>query len=267
MPLNEAIAGSLRPILMVLLGGSALLLGIACVNIASLVLARSESRRREIALRSALGASTIRLVTQFVIEGAVLVIGSTVLGLILAQWAIQGLEGLIPADMLAYLPFLSHLMLDSWMFAYAGILSVLAVGVFSVIPILHLLTSKMRDGLAEGSRGSAAHGWRRLGSRLVVVELATSMVLLVGAGLCAKSLQRLLDVELGFHPDHLATIEVAAPDKQYEEDRSRLLARDIVHKVSNLPGVKSVAITTILPVGSNGNTDWKVIFDAGPNQH
>lgn len=256
LPLAEAIAGSLRPILMLLLGGAALLLGIACVNVASLLLARSESRRREMALRSALGASMTRLVTQFVTEGAVLVASSTVFGLFFAQWAIEGMEKLIPADMLAYLPFLSHLSLDSRIFVYAATLSVLAVVVFSVIPILHLMTSKMRDGLAEGSRGSAAQGWRRLGSRLVVIELAIAMVLLVGAGLCAKSLHRLLEVELGFHPDHLATIEVAAPDSQYAEDRSIALARDIVRKVSSLPGVRSAAVTTVLPVTNNGNTDW-----------
>jgi macrolide transport system ATP-binding/permease protein len=118
------------------------------------------------------------------------------------------------------------------------------------------MTSEMRDGLAEGSRGSAAQGWRRLGSRLVVIELAIAMVLLVGAGLCAKSLHRLLEVKLGFQPDHLATIEVAAPDGQYPEVRSIALARDIVRKVSSLPGVRSAAVTTLLPVTFNGNTDW-----------
>ncbi len=183
MPLADAIAGSLRPILMLLLGGAALLLGIACVNVASLILARSESRRREIALRNALGASRTRLVTQFVTEGLILVAGSSLLGVFLAEWAIQGMEKLIPADMVAYLPFLSDLRLGSRVLAYAASLSLLALVVFSTVPILHLLTSKMRDGLAEGSRGSAAQGWRRLGSRLVVLELAIAMVLLVGAGI------------------------------------------------------------------------------------
>ncbi len=256
IPLSESIAGSLRPILMLLLGGAALLLGIACVNVASLVLARSESRRREMALRSALGASMKRLVTQFVTEGFVLVAGSTVLGLAFAQWAIQGMEKLIPADMLAYLPFLSQLGLNSRILAFTAALSTFAVVVFSVIPILHLIASKMRDGLAEGSRGSAGQGWRRLGSRLVVTELALAMVLLVGAGLCAKSLHRLLQVDLGFHPDHLATVEAAAPDTQYDPAQSVALARDIVRQVSSLPGVKSAAVTTVLPVSFNGNTDW-----------
>ncbi len=256
IPLTEAIAGSLRPILLLLLGGAALLLAIACVNVASLVLARSESRRREMALRSALGASMMRLVTQFVTEAFVLVAGSTVLGLFLAQWAIEGMEKLIPADMLAYLPFLSHLRPDSRILGFTAALSTFAVAVFSVIPILHLMASKMRDGLAEGSRGSAGQAWRRLGSRLVVTELALAMVLLVGAGLCAKSLHRLLQVDLGFHPDHLAIVEAAAPDSQYDPARSIAVARDIVRQVSSLPGVKSAAVTTVLPVSFNGNTDW-----------
>lgn len=256
MTLAEAIAGSLRPILMLLLGGAALLLGIACVNVASLVLARSESRRREMALRSALGASMTRLVTQFVTEGFLLVAGASVLGLCLAEWATKAMEKLIPADMLAYLPFLTHLSLNGRILAYAATISLVAVAVFSVIPVVHLMGSKMRDGLSEGSRGSATQGWRRLGSRLVVIELAIAMVLLVGAGLCAKSLHLLLQVELGFHPDHLATIEVAAPDGHYGDERSIALARDVVRKLSILPGVRSAAVTTVLPVSSNGNTDW-----------
>ncbi len=256
IPLAEAIAGNLRPILMALMGGAALLLAIACFNVASLVLARSERRRRELALRSALGASVTRLVTQFVTEGVVLVMGGAVLGLVLGQWLIQALEKLIPAEMLAYLPFLAHLSLNGRILTFAAGLSVLAVAVFSVTPILHFMRSTMQDGLTEGSRGSAGTGWRRLGSRLVVVELAIAMVLLVGAGLCAKSLYRLLEVDLGFHPDHLATIEAAVPDTQYSEDRSRAFGRDLVRKVASLPGVRSAALTTVLPVSFNGNTDW-----------
>lgn len=256
VPLAEAIAGSLRPILMVLLAGAVLLLGIACVNVASLVLARSESRRREMALRSALGASMTRLATQLATEGFLLVAGSTAFGLFVARWAIAGMEKLIPADMLAYLPFLSHLGMNRRIVTFMAALSIFAAAFFSVIPILHLMASKMRDGLAEGSRGSTGPGWRRLGSRLVITELSLAMVLLVGAGLCTKSLHRLLHVELGFRPDHLATIEIAAPDSRYEANQSIARARDIVRKVSSLPGVRSAAVTTVLPVSFNGNTDW-----------
>jgi macrolide transport system ATP-binding/permease protein len=115
----------------------------------------------------------------------------------------------------------------------------------------------MREGLTEGTRGSAGTMWRRFGSNLVVVELAMAMVLLAGAGLLGKSLYRLLHVELGFEPDHLATLQVAAPDTNYGKDEQALaLQRDVLNRISQLPGVQSVALAHHLPVSFNGNTVW-----------
>jgi len=257
IPCAEAIVGNIRPILMVLMGGAGLLLVIAWVNVASLVLVRSESRRREMAVRSALGASATRLLGQFVTEGVVLVLAAGALGLVLADWAAQALKTLIPVDMMPGMPFLQDLGLNWRVAAFAGALAVLGVLLFSLTPSIHFAASKMRDGLTEGSRGSAGKGWRRLGSRLVVVELAIAMVLLVGSGLFGKSLYQLLHVRLGFRPDHLATITVAAPDVGYGKDEQRVkLGRDIVAKVERLPGVQSAAVATMLPVSFNGNTDW-----------
>jgi predicted permease len=257
IPLSAAIAGDFRPILMVLMGGAGLLLLIACVNVASLVLVRSEGRKREMAVRAALGASGTRLLNQFVTEGLVIVLAGSTLGLLIANWGMQVLTKLIPADMMPGMPFLLDLSFNAHVLAYTGALSVLAVVLFAGTPALHLSLSKMRDGLAEGSRGSAGNAWRRLGSRLVVVELATAMVLLVGAGLFGKSLHRLLHVELGLRADHLATISVAAPDIRYQKDKQSIaLAREIVRSVESLPGVQSAALTTVLPVSFNGNTDW-----------
>jgi macrolide transport system ATP-binding/permease protein len=254
---GESIAGNYRPILMVLMGGAGLLLLIACVNVTSLVLVRSESRRREIAVRNALGASLTRLLSQFVTEGMVLALVATALGLLFAHWAMQALKTLIPVDMMSGMPFLLDLGLNWRVAAYACALGVLAVALFSLTPAIHFAVSKMRDGLTEGSRGSAGKGWRRLGSRLVVVELAIAMVLLVGSGLFGKSLYRLLHVRLGFRADHLATITVAAPDVGYAKDEQRItLGRDIVVKVESLPGVQCAAIATMLPVSYNGGTDW-----------
>lgn len=253
----EAIVGNIRPILMVLMGGAGLLLLIAWVNVASLVLVRSESRRREMAVRSALGASVARLLGQFVTESVVLVLVAGALGLLFANWSMQALKGLIPADMMPSLPFLLDLGFNWRVAAYACALAMLGVLLFSLTPSIHFAASKMRDGLTEGSRGSAGKGWRRLGSRLVVVELAIAMVLLVGSGLFGKSLYQLLHVRLGFRPDHLATITVAAPDVGYAKDEQRVkLGRDIVAKVESLPGVQCAAVATMLPVSHNGNTDW-----------
>ncbi len=229
MPLSDVIVLSLRPILLLLLSGAGLLLLIACVNVAGLVLLRSEGRRREMAVRSALGASLTRQVTQFVTEALVLVLAAGAFGLLFAGWAMQALKTLIPAVMRPGMPFLSDLGLNPRVLAFAGVVMLLALVLFSATPVLHLTASRLQDGLSEGSRGSAGKAWRRLGSRLVVVELATAMVLLVGAGLFGKSLYRLLHVELGFRADQLATITVAAPDVHYGKDEQSIaLARDIV---------------------------------------
>jgi predicted permease len=128
---------------------------------------------------------------------------------------------------------------------------------FSVTPAVHFSISKMQDGLTEGSRGSAGRAWRRLGSRLVVVELATAVVLLAGAALCGKSLYRLLHVELAFRPDHLATVSAAGADARYTKPEQMIqLGREVVAAVESIPGVQSAAISTVLPVSFNGNTDW-----------
>jgi macrolide transport system ATP-binding/permease protein len=256
IPLAEEISGNFRPILMVLMGGAALLLLIASVNVASLVLARSEGRRREMAVRSAMGASLGRLWSQFVTEGLVLALAASALGLLLANWGMQALKGLIPERMIASMPFLVDLGFNWRVLAYAGAVAAASVTLLSVTPALHLAMSRTRDGLMEGSRGSAGNAWRRLGSRLVVVELAIAMVLLVGAGLLGKSLYRLLHVELGFRADHLATILVAAPDVRYQKNEQSTLGREMVRTVESLPGVQSAALTSLLPVSYNGNTDW-----------
>jgi predicted permease len=257
LPLSEVIVGEIRPILLVLLGGGILLLVIGCVNVASLLLARSEGRRREIAVRRSMGASPARLVTQFATEAVVLITGGCVAGLLLADWTMKLFLKLIPQQMMARMPYLEGLGLNSHVLAFAASAALIAAVLFSIIPSLHLLFSGMRAGLAEGSRGSAGVAWRRLGAHLVVVELAIAMVLLVGAGLLGKSLNRLLHVDLGFHPDHLASTEVAAPRLTYGKDEQEAaLGREILKRMAILPGVTSVSLTSIPPVSFNGNTDW-----------
>ncbi len=257
LALTEVIAGDVRLILLVLLGGAGLLLLIACVNVASLLLVRSESRKREMAVRSALGASRARLIGQFVMEGLVLVAAGSALGLVSAAWTMQLLTRLIPAGMLARMPFLQGLGLNVHVSAFACVIALLATVLFALTPSLRLSFTPMREGLAEGSRGSAGNTWRRLGSRLVVLELATAMVLLVGAGLLGQSLFRLLHVDLGFQPDHCATLQIGTPDAAYGKDPQAVaLSRLILSRVSTLPGVRSAAITSQLPVTYNGNTDW-----------
>jgi predicted permease len=258
VPLAEVIVGDIRPILLVLLGGAGLLLLIAYVNVAGLLVARSEGRKREIAVREALGASSWRLIRQFATEGLLLVAISGALGLLSAEWIIKLLTRLIPPDMMAGMPYLQGLGLNLHVWVFSAAISLLAAGLYSVTPILRLSLSEMREGLAEGSRGSAGTMWRRVGSNLVAVELAIAMVLLSGAGLLGKSLYRLLHVDLGFQPDHLAMLEVAAPPVRYAKDPQVVeLGRRVIGRIASLPGVRSVGIVTQgLPLSGNSNTDW-----------
>ena len=183
-----------------------MLLVIACVNISSLLMVRSESRRREIAVRGALGASRPRLIRQFVTEGLVLVVAGTALGLAFASILVRILLGLITKDVMSYAPYLSGLGLDPRCLAFAAALALLALVLFALAPMLRLAgRNSMREGLSEGGRTAAGNVWRRLGSNLVVVELAMAVVLLAAAVLLGKSFHHLLHVELGFVPDHLAT--------------------------------------------------------------
>jgi len=257
LPLAEVITGDIRPVLLALLGAAGLLLLIAYVNVSSLLLVRSESRKREIAVRGALGASPVRLIRQFVTEGLALVAIGSALGLAIADGAVHALLALIPKDLMGYVPFLEGVSMNLRVLAFAASISLLGALLFAFTPALRLSPAKMRDGLAEGSRGSAGTLWRRLGANLVVLELAIAVVLLVSAGLLGKSLYRLLHVELGFEPDHLATMQVALPELAYPKDEQiTAVQKQILERISTLPGVKSAAISNILPVSFNGNTNW-----------
>jgi predicted permease len=128
---------------------------------------------------------------------------------------------------------------------------------FSLTPLFRLPLRHIREGLNEGGRGYAGTLWRRFGANLVVVELAVAVVLLVCAGLLGKSLYRLLHVEIGFQPEHLATVKVALADAAYPKDEQQVaVARQLIHRIESLPGVQSAAVTSVLPVSFNGNTTW-----------
>jgi predicted permease len=256
-PLYEQIVGDIRPILLVLLGGAVLLLVIACVNVSSLLLVRSESRRREIAVRGALGASPARLVRQFMTESLVLVLTGGLLGVLFAEVSMQGLSRLISKDMLTNMPYLAGINLNLRVVLFAVAICVLAAGLFALTPILRLPLTTLREGLTDGGRGTAGTLWRRFGANLVVVELAVAVVLLVGAGLLGKSFYKLLHVDLAFQPDHLATMQVAVPQATYPKDAQWVaVQRQILDRIRILPGVQSASLTSTFPVSGNGNTDW-----------
>lgn len=256
IPLSDAIVGRIRPVLIMLLSGAALLLLIAAVNVSNLLLVRSEGRKREVAVRSGLGASTARLAAQFVTEGVLLVLASAAIGLVLAKWLTTILMGVIPQNMLRNMPYLDGLGLHAREWELAGVVSLLAAILFTVTPLLRLSSSTPRSGLAESSRGHSGFAWRRIGSHLVIVELATAVVLLVGAGLLGKSLYRVLQVDLGMRPDHLATVQIAAPEAAYsKDDQFVALHREILRRALAIPGVESAATSSLLPI-IGGNTTW-----------
>lgn len=257
MTLSEAIVGTVRPILLVLLAGAGLLLLIACVNVSSLLLVRAESRRREMAVRGALGASPLRLARQFLTEGLALVAIGSVLGLGAALGVMQILLRLIPKQGMDQMPFLQGLGLNLHLVLFTAAIAVLATLLFALTPLVRLPTRELHQGLSDGGRGAAGTLWRRMGSHLVVAELAIAMVLLAGAGLLGKSLYRLLHVELGLVPDHVATFEISGSRGVYSKDEDiRRLDRAIFDRLNAVPGVESAALTSDGPVGFNGDTDW-----------
>lgn len=255
-PLSEVIVSDIRPILLVLLGGAGLLLLIACVNVSSLLLVRSEGRKREVAVRGALGASRARLLRQFMTEALIVVGAGTLLGLLAAQFAMRALTGLMAKEMILRMPYLNGLGINLHALLFAGTLALGAAALFSITPALRLPLDEIREGLAEGGRGSGTL-WRRFGANLVVVELAVAVVLLVGAGLLGKSFYRLLHVDVGFQPDHLATLTVALSETSYPKEPQQVAAaRTLMDQIRSLPGVQSVGISNVLPVSFNGNTTW-----------
>jgi predicted permease len=235
IPLRELIIGDVRPILLVSLSGAGLLLLIACVNVSTLLLARSDKRRREFAVRRALGASSARLFRQFATEGVVLAVVGCGLGLLFAQWGMRLVASVVPPEKMESMPFLNHLGLNSLTALFACAVSVIGAMLFAVIPVAPSSASK------------------RVGSRLVVMEVAIAMVLLVGAGLLGKSLYLLLHVDVGFTADHLAQVQTSWRPGDYGSDRQLIaLVHQMEMHILAVPGVKSVGFSTAPPIDS----DW-----------
>lgn len=259
--LSDVIVGDVRPILLTLLSGAGLLLLIACIDVVSLLLARSDSRRRETAVRNALGASFTRLFRQFATEGLVLAGTGSVFGLLFAEWGMRFLTRLIPPEMMDSMPYLQGLGLNVRVVTFACLIFLIAGILFAIAPISRLSLLETMEGLKEGSRGSAGITWRRFGSNLVVLELAIAVVLLVCAGLLGKSLYRLLQVDTGLQADHLVTLQIEPPHGRSDDEQVVALERQILDKIANLPGVNSVGISDQLPLapGEGTTTEFRVV--------
>jgi predicted permease len=268
LALTELIVGNLRPILFLLLAGSALLLLIVCVNVSSLLLIRSENRRQEIAVRHALGALLARVVRQFITESVTLAAAEAAISVTVAYVAIRLLTRLIPEGILSSMPFLRDLGLNAHVLCFAGILGLVTVFLFSIPPILLMPRSGLRTGLMQGSRGAVGRVWRQLGAKLVVLEICIAVILLVGAGLLGKSFYLLLHTDIGMQPDHLAVLRLSAPQRTYANDKEIIsLANEAMTQVKRLPGVQAVAVSHHVPVAMGdligGNTTFQIVGRPG----
>uniref|UniRef100_Q023X4 Permease n=1 Tax=Solibacter usitatus (strain Ellin6076) TaxID=234267 RepID=Q023X4_SOLUE len=269
VPFRDAVVGDIRPTLLVLSSGAGLLLLIAYVNVASLLLVRAESRKRETVLRGVLGASLGRLILQFVTEGVSLVMVAVALAMPVASAAIPRLFRLIPERRLRGMPYFRDAGLHPRVLLFAAAISLLAVVVFSVTPVLRLSLSNLREDLAEGGRGSAGTLWKRFGSNLVAAELAIAMVLLSSAGLLSKSLYRMFHVDLNFNSANLDTLEIDVRGAGYQNsDQLRMLSLRLVEHISTIPGVVSVAHTSDLPITCNcSSTEFRVLGHPWYGEH
>ena len=244
----------LRTALLILQGAVLLVVLIACVNLANLLLARLSARRKEIAIRAALGAGRLRLVRQLLVESLLLSLAGGACGLLLTVWGIKVLEK-IGAKVL---PELSAIELDLRVLAFTAGLSLLTGIVFGLAPALHISIGNLGESLKEGGRSSGTpssrHGLRQL---LVVSEIALSMILLICAGLLIRSFLNLRSVNPGFNPHQTLTMNITLPEAKYPNQPKRVaFFRDVFSRLQRLPGVEYAGITSILPEGGGANHTW-----------
>ena len=208
---------TIRPALLVLLGAVALVLLIACANIANLLLARAAARARELAIRTALGATRATLVVQMLAESVVLSIAGGALGLLLAYGALRALVALNPSN----IPRIEDIRIDTVVLVFTSLVSIGTGLVFGMLPALHAARADVQSGLREGGRSNVGDGGAIVRRGLVVAEIALALVLLVSAGLLIRSFARLQQVNPGFDPRNLVTLNVALPPPSTPRPRSR----------------------------------------------
>ena len=255
-PLSDTLVGAVRPALLILLGAVGLLLVVACANVANLLLVRAEGRRRELAIRTALGAGSGRLIRQLLTESLILAVVGGVFGLVLASVGVPFLLSLDPTG----LPRQEGVTIDYTVCAVTLGLSMLTGIGFGLAPALQARRVDLQAGLKEGGSGGVGRRRSRLRRAFVVVEVALAVVLVAGAALLIQTFLRLRDVDVGFRSDHLLTLDLSLPETQYADSMRVVAFYDaLLERLRALPGVTVAGASSVLPLtGREGNWDIEV---------
>jgi putative ABC transport system permease protein len=252
VPLREELVGKVRPALMILLGAVGFVLLIACANVANLVLVKTLARQKEIAIRTALGASSLRVLRQVLSETLLLSLTGGVLGLFVAHFGVR----LIVAFLAQQLPRAADISLDIWVLAFTLVVSLLTGVIAGLVPAFRATQTNLNESLKQGlGRTDADSSGNRTRSVLVVSEVALSLVLLIGAGLMIRSLSRLRSVDPGMDPHNVLTASVALSRVKYAQPVQQAAFYDqLLQRVRSLPGVESASGIDSLPFGGGGST-------------
>jgi putative ABC transport system permease protein len=255
---RDLIVSRIRPMLWLLFAAVGVILLIACANLANLLLARGLARQREISVRAALGAGRWRLIRQLLTETTLIGVLGGGAGLLLAYWGLFALLKL-PQNFVGA----ADVSVDARVLLFAIAISVLTGWLFGLLPALHLAKPELHASLKEGSRGSIEGAlWNRLRGGFVVVQVALSVLLLVGAGLLLRSFDQILRVDLGFKPERLLTLEYRLPRNKYGEVPNQWnFHRQVTEQLEQLPGVEKVALVRNLPFSGNGGSIGIILPD------
>jgi predicted permease len=258
--LDDALLGKARPYLYALFAAVAFVQLIACVNVASLLLARGESRRVEVAIRSALGASRIRLVHQALTESALYAVVGGTLGLLVAWVGVRVLVAVAPPS----IPRLDEVRVDASVLLFSLALSIVTGLLFGLLPALRCSQDDAGETLKEAGRtGRQGRGMARARRVLVVSEVALTVVILTAAGLMLRSLWRLQSIDLGFRTDNVLTMRVGLPPGDYQGDRPVLFYQTLLDRVRGLRGVDAAGAVADLPI-ADGWSVWSILIDGAP---
>lgn len=252
LPMLEAFVSDARPTLWVLFAAVAFVLLIACANIANLLLARASGRQKEMAIRTALGGSRWRIARQLLTESVLLSLTGGACGLLIARWGIDLILYMSPNA----IPRSREIGLDWRVLAFTLGVAILTGVLFGLVPALQAGVVDVHETLKETGRGVSGRHWLR--SSLVIAEVATTLVLLVGAGLMIRSFYRLQTVDPGFSLANLTSFSISAPEKKYANEEQRVAFYNrLLAGISSLPGVDSTSAASGLPLGNNG---WQTSF-------